>query len=121
MQRHQKGRGRGRPALWELSRDEPDYFALFTMLSWVKETPIRPYALARKFLEWHPQPGDELMHIKRLGNKLKALLSKAKGRTEHDRCIAAMTILIHLVEAEGERNNERLTRLEKKLKNKDAK
>jgi hypothetical protein len=43
-----ENRRRGRPALWDPSRDDPDYHALELMLEWAKTEPIKPYALARK-------------------------------------------------------------------------
>jgi hypothetical protein len=42
-----KRRRRGRPALWDPSRDDPDYFALLIMLEVAVKKPIKPYALAR--------------------------------------------------------------------------
>jgi hypothetical protein len=152
-----KERRRGRPALWDPSRDDPDYFALKVMLDWAGEKPITPYALARtalahvrrsywfvavleklgfhelenaalygllvelkakveaadeKTLERRKQAGkeaiardpivdespyrygDDLIHIKRLGNKFQDLLGEAEcslfckdfpdGHTEDD-------------------------------------
>jgi hypothetical protein len=92
-------RQRGRPALWDPSRDEPDYFALMVMLKWAGEKPIKPYALARA----------ALAHVREVF-RFVAVLEKLRFlKLEEDALYGMLLELKAKIEAADEETRERWT------------
>ena len=119
--RWRPARGRGRPALWDKFRHDPDYMRLYIMLQFAHGKPIKPYQLAKKAVRFYPPlVGDEFGHIKRLGTKFKKLFNlidevlteERRPNTEQDRRLAALTFVEYLMEP---RDHQGRTRAEQEI------
>ena len=103
-----KRRPRGRPALWDKERREPDAQHLWWMLCLAHGKPtIKYHQLAKENLyREQPLPGDELTHIKRLSKKLKDLLDRIdyvyidgrRSKADDDKRLAARWYIETLME-----------------------